>query len=82
IWLGEYGTTEAGPAAPQQEGLIRAVLTQPAPLAMAQWYTLRDTQATTCCPPQVTESDPWGLVTRSYERKSSFALMQMLLKRK
>jgi hypothetical protein len=80
IWLGEYGTTEAGPQAPQQDGMIRAVLTQPAPLAMAQWYTLRDTQATTCCPPDVIESDPWGLVTRKYERKSSFALMRTLLK--
>jgi Cellulase (glycosyl hydrolase family 5) len=80
IWLGEYGTTEAGPQAPQQDGLIRAVLTQPAPLAMAQWYTLRDTQATTCCPANVIESDPWGLVTRKYERKSSFALMRTLLK--
>ena len=80
IWLGEYGTTEAGPESPQQEGMIRAVLTQAAPLAMAQWYTLRDTQATTCCPPNVIESDPWGLVTRKYERKSSFALMRTLLK--
>jgi cellulase (glycosyl hydrolase family 5) len=81
LWLGEYGTTEAGLQARQQEAMIETVLTGAAPVAMAQWYSLRDTEIMTCCPPNLLFGEPYGLVTKTYERKSSFALMRTLLKR-
>jgi hypothetical protein len=58
IWLGEYVFPEADPSAPQQTALIREVLTGAAPLAAAQWYSLRDTLTVLCCPPQTIDPPP------------------------
>jgi hypothetical protein len=79
IWLGEYGVQEAGSAGTVQAGLISTVLTQPAPIAMAQWYTFRDGYTMTCCPPERLDQSFWGLVSSDYAAKGSFAAMRSLL---
>lgn len=81
IWLGEYGWPDSDPTSPNQIPLIEEVLTGAAPIAMAEWYSFRDTYTATCCPPQVIGFSPWGVVTAAYERKASFRVMQTLLRR-
>jgi hypothetical protein len=81
IWLGEYGYPDSDPSSPHQIPLIEQVLTSPGPIAMAQWYSFRDTYTASCCPPQVIGFSPWGLVTAGYDRKASFGIMQALLGR-
>jgi len=81
IWLGEYGYPDSDPSSPHQIPLIEQVLTQPGPIAMAEWYSFRDTYTATCCPPRVIDFSPWGLVTASYDEKASFEIMKALLGR-
>ena len=82
IWLGEFGLQENGLADQRQRALIEAVLTEPAPIALAQWYAIRDDYNMTCCPPQAVLFEPYGLVTHSYRRKSAFAALRTLLRRR
>ena len=80
IWLGEYGVQEGAVADTQQQALMIAVLTSSAPLAMAQWYNIRDDFSMTCCPPQVAVTGSWGLVMHNdTTMKNGFATMQALL---
>jgi len=81
VWLGEYGYPDSDPSSPHQIPLIDQVLTEPGPIAMAEWYSFRDTYTATCCPPRVIGFSPWGLVTASYNRKASFEIMKALLGR-
>lgn len=80
IWLGEYGVQEGSLSDTQQQALMTAVLTSSAPLAMAQWYNLRDDFSMTCCPAQVAVAASWGLVMHNDSTmKNGFATMQCLL---
>jgi hypothetical protein len=81
VWLGEFGLQEPGLADARQRALIEAVLTERAPIAMAQWYALRDDYNMTCCPPAAVLFEPFGLVNHAYRRKAAFAAMQALLRR-
>ena len=76
IWLGEYSVAST---AGDQSGLITSMLTGATPIAMAQWYNLRDDSAYNCCPLVAAVSASWGLMTSSYVAKPSFATMQSLL---
>lgn len=82
IWLGEYGVQEAGLKDVVQASLIRAVLTRPAPIAVAEWYELRDDYPMTCCPPAPVELETYGLFTHDYRPKASFKTMRQLLHRR
>jgi hypothetical protein len=73
IWLGEYGS-ESGTSS--QITLIQQVLGQSSPIAMAQWYNLRDTDSWTCCPPADVDAGTWGLLTSGFSQKSSYTTMQ------
>lgn len=79
IWLGEYGVMEAGTGDVHQDALIRILLTEKAPLALAGWYALRDDHVMTCCPPSTLKIEPYGLTTTRYVRKRAFATMRTLL---
>jgi hypothetical protein len=79
VWLGEYGVQEPGVDDVRHQALIRAVLTETAPLALALWYTLRDDHAMTCCPPRAVVSETYGLVTDAYRKKGSYEVMRRLL---
>jgi hypothetical protein len=80
IWLGEYGLQEEGPADVRQQALIEAVMTERAPIAMAQWYALRDDYNMTCCPPTVVLFEPFGVVSHSYAKKLAYARLRALLR--
>jgi hypothetical protein len=80
IWLGEYGLQENGVTDVRQQALIRSVLTGAAPIAMAQWYGLRDDYNMTCCPPNAVLFEPYGVVTHSYGRKLAYATLRALLR--
>jgi hypothetical protein len=73
IWLGEYGS-ESGTSS--QITLIQQVLGQSSPIAMAQWYNLRDTDSWTCCAPADVAAGTWGLLTSGFSQKSSYTTMQ------
>ena len=79
IRLGEYGLQEAGVNDVRQRALIQAVMTEPAPIALAQWYALRDDYNMNCCPPKAVLFEPFGVVTHSYRRKLAFATLRELL---
>jgi hypothetical protein len=80
IWLGEYGAQETGTNDPNQQSLFTGVLTSAAPLAVAQWYNLRDDNAVNCCPPVTASSAAWGLVLHDdVTLKQGFGAMQTLL---
>jgi len=79
IRLGEYGLQEAGIDDLRQRALIQAVMTEAAPISVAQWYALRDDYNMTCCPPKAVLFEPFGLVTHSYRRKLGFATLRALL---
>jgi len=73
IWLGEYGS-ESGTSS--QVTLIQQVLGQSSPIAMAQWYNLRDTDSWECCPAVDVDAGTWGLLTSGFSQKSSYTTMQ------
>ena len=80
IWLGEYGIQEGAVSDTQQIALMTAVLTSTAPIAMAQWYNLRNDFSMTCCPPAIAVTGSWGLVMHDdTTMKNGFATMQSLL---
>ena len=76
IWLGEYSVASA---TGDQSGLLTSVLTGVSPIAMAQWYNLRDDAAWNCCPMVPAVSATWGLLNTNYTLKPSFTTMQKLL---
>jgi hypothetical protein len=82
IWLGEYGAQSSSCAAGSdcQSQLINSTLTTVGPLAMAQWYNLRDTGAWNCCPPALGASATWGLLNSNFSAKASYSTMQSLLR--
>jgi hypothetical protein len=82
IWLGEYGFQEPAIDDVQHAALIHEVLTQPAPIAVAEWYELRDDSPMTCCPPTPLELETYGLFTDDYRPKTSLKTMQALLRRR
>jgi hypothetical protein len=80
IWLGEYGVQEDATNDTQQIALMRSVLGGRAPLAMAQWYNLRDDNSVSCCPQKVEKNGHWGLVEHDdLTRKSGFDVLRGLL---
>ncbi len=82
IWLGEFGLQESGLDDVRHQALLRMILTTPAPIAMAQWYNLRDDHAMTCCPPHPVVSETYGLLTSRYVRKGSYSVLKGLLSRR
>jgi hypothetical protein len=80
IWLGEYGVEENSVDDTNQQQLMTSVLTSSAPIAVAQWYNLRDDDSMTCCPQAVAVAGYWGVVQHDdVTRKQGFATMQQLL---
>lgn len=81
IWLGEYGVQENSIADTGQQYLLRTVLTATnTPIAMAEWYNLRDDYSMTCCPAQVAVTGYWGLVRHDdATKKDAFATLQQLI---
>jgi glycosyl hydrolase family 42 (putative beta-galactosidase) len=79
IWLGEYGIQEPQLADVHQQRLMLAALTESTPLAVAQWYSLRDDFPSTCCPPARVKSEFYGLMTHDYVPKRGYELMRELL---
>ena len=81
IWLGEYGVQEDTIADTGQQYLLRTVLTATnTPIAMAEWYNLRDDYSMTCCPPSVAVTGHWGLVQHDdATKKDAFATLQQLI---
>ncbi|HEY7780754.1 MAG TPA: endo-1,4-beta-xylanase [Ktedonobacterales bacterium] len=80
IWLGEYGVQEQSTNDVLQQSLLTHVLTSGGPIAMAQWYTLRDTYRVTCCPTQIVGTAYWGLVQHDDTTlKTGFTTMQHLI---
>jgi hypothetical protein len=80
MWLGEFGLQEGGLSDDAQAALLRSVLTANSPIAQADWYTLRDEDAMTCCPPVVAVSGHYGLVQRDgVTRKAAFSVLRQLI---
>ena len=81
LWLGEYGVQEATTADAQQQSLLTQVLTASnSPIAMAEWYNLRDDYAMTCCPQSPVKMASWGLVEHDDATfKQGFALLKQLI---
>ena len=80
VWLGEYGFEEPGLDDEGHAALLTKMLTAKAPFAVAEWYALRDDFPMDCCPPQVLEMSTYGLVTSDYRLKTSYRVMQSLLR--
>jgi len=75
LWVGEWGfkdTTGTG-----QQQVMTAVLTVSSPLAMAQWYELRDDYSM-AGPSTICVAGTWGLTDHSYNKKVSFATFAAL----
>jgi hypothetical protein len=80
IWLGEYGVQEATTNDQNQIALMKSILQSNAPIALAQWYNLRDDSAMSCCPMAVLHGATWGLVQHDDATlKAGYATMQALL---
>ena len=81
LWLGEYGVQENAIADTGQQYLLRTVLTATnTPIAMAEWYNLRDDYSMTCCPAQIAVTGHWGLVQHDdVTKKDAFATLQQLI---
>lgn len=79
IWLGEFSVAEDATDDRRQERLLRRVLTQRSPIAMAQWYNLRDDSSCVCCPPRSVKDAYWGLVRRNGARKNGYETFKRLL---
>jgi hypothetical protein len=81
LWLGEYGVEASTPADGRQSALVRTVLRERSPLAVALWYTLRDDHVMTCCPPRTLFRESYGLVTDGGVPKPAYATMKRELAR-
>lgn len=81
LWLGEYGVEENTTADTGQQYLLRTVLTATnSPIAVAEWYNLRDDYSMTCCPARVAVTGYWGLVKHDdVTKKDAFATLQQLI---
>ncbi|MGB2874102.1 MAG: glycosyl hydrolase [Gaiellaceae bacterium] len=79
IWLGEYGLQEAGVNDVHQAALVQLVLTGKSSIALAAWYSLRDDDVMTCCPPSLVKHETYGVMTKQYVPKRGFATMRQLL---
>jgi hypothetical protein len=79
IWLGEYGIQEAETTDVHQQALLRLVLTAKAPIALASWYSLRDDNVMSCCPPATIKEETYGLMTSGYQTKAGYQTMRQLL---
>jgi hypothetical protein len=81
LWLGEYGVEENTTADTGQQYLLRTVLTAAnSPIAVAEWYNLRDDFSMTCCPAQVAVTGYWGLVKHDdVTQKNAFATLRQLI---
>ncbi|HKV84575.1 MAG TPA: glycosyl hydrolase [Ktedonobacterales bacterium] len=81
LWLGEYGVQENTTADAGQQYLLRTVLTATnSPIAVAEWYNLRDDYSMTCCPAQVAVTGNWGLVQHDdVTKKDAFATLRQLI---
>jgi hypothetical protein len=64
-----------------QQYLLRTVLTATnSPIAVAEWYNLRDDFSMTCCPAQVAVTGYWGLVKHDdVTKKDAFATLRQLI---
>ena len=79
IWLGEYGYQENTTNDTTQQAIITGVLTGSNPIAMAQWYNLRDDDPSGA-PGNVCKHEYFGLVQHDdMTRKNGYATMQSLL---
>ncbi len=79
IWLGEFGVQSSTCSGDCQSPVLSQVFTSTSPLAMADWYNLRDTDAWNCCPPSVVDSATWGIVDANFVPKPAFATLKALL---
>ena len=80
IWLGEYGVEENTTSDVNQQNLMTAVLTSSAPIAVAQWYNLRDDLILGCCPPALQGNDYFGIVQHDDSTlKNGYGTMQGLI---
>jgi hypothetical protein len=80
IWLGEFGVQEPGLQDVNQQALLRNVITSKAPIAVAEWYALRDDFAMSCCPATIVKGATWGLVRHDNVKvKDAFFTMQQLV---
>ena len=81
LWLGEYGVQEATTNDTQQQALLTQVLTAAnSPIAMAEWYNLRDDYSMTCCPQSPLKMASWGFVQHDDATlKQGFALLKQLI---
>lgn len=80
LWLGEFGVQDSTTIDDAQTSLLAGVLRSDGPIAQADWYTLRDEDAMTCCPPQIAISASWGLVkSDATQRKAGFYALKHLI---
>lgn len=81
MWLGELGAAVANVTDTTQASLLRGVLTANSGLAQVDWYTLRDEDAMSCCPPTVDVPGHYGLVERDGQTyKAAFTVLQQLIR--
>jgi hypothetical protein len=80
VWLGEYGVQENTVQDAGQQALLTAVVTGSSPLALAQWYTLRDDFSMTA-PGTIYKSAYWGLLqSDDVTLKQGYATLQQLIR--
>jgi hypothetical protein len=80
IWVGEYGLEENTIHDTGQTGLLTGALTGAAPVDVAIWYSIRDDNSATCCPPVGVHPQYYGLVQYDgVTKKDGYAKMQQLL---
>ncbi|MGH2514536.1 MAG: hypothetical protein ACRDHP_02675, partial [Ktedonobacterales bacterium] len=79
IWLGEFSIGEDMEDDARQRALLAHVLKSNSPIAMAQWYNLRDDSSCVCCPPRSVKDAHWGLVRRDGTRKDGYYALKRLI---
>lgn len=80
LWIGEFGAQTRYPFDSGQSSLLTGVLTSDSAIAQADWYTLRDEDAMSCCPPTVSVASDYGLVERDGTTlKAGYTALQHLI---
>jgi hypothetical protein len=80
IWVGEYGLEENTIHDTGQTGLLTGALTGVAPVDVVIWYSIRDDNSATCCPPVGVHPQFYGLVQfDGVTKKDGYAVMTQLL---
>jgi hypothetical protein len=80
LWIGEFGLADGSNRNSDQASLLTDVLTAHSAIAQADWYTLRDEDAMTCCPPTVAVQGYYGLVERDGKTlKAGYTALQQLI---